>query len=129
MASSVANLKATLEKATGGKVDPSSTSPNQSDDSNDNAGSGDSGDAAAGTRVEGLSEDKGAAAGDGRASERAARSKDNGASEDGGGRGRGRRWNGVAPTSDILLQARERLSETAASLTGAEEIENAVRYG
>ena len=151
IASSITSLKAALEKATGGdKVDPSSASPpNQSDDS---GGSGDAttptapqsgsdsmkvtttSSAVAGTSVEGLSKVKGAAAGDGRVSERAVKSTDDGASEKGGGLGQGRgrsfEWSkGAALTSEMLLQARERLSETAASLMRAGGIENAVCFG
>lgn len=88
--------------------------------------------AAVGTSVEGLSEEKGAAAGDGRVPERAAKSTDDGAGAGGGkvGRGRSFEWSkGAALTSEMLLQARERLSETAASLMRAGEIENAVCSG
>lgn len=153
IASSVASLKAALEKATGGdKVDPSPSSPpHQSDESGGSGGgSGDAtsptappsgsdsmkvttvSSAAVGTSVEGLSEEKGAAAGDGRVPERAAKSTDDGAGAGGGkvGRGRSFEWSkGAALTSEMLLQARERLSETAASLMRAGEIENAVCSG
>ena len=155
--SSVASLKAALEKATGsGKIDSSSTSPQQSgngedgDDGEDGGSSGSSGEATTSTastsgtdsmkvtttsaeiRVGGRSEKKGVAVRGDRVSERAVKSTGDSTSEETGegerGRGLGRsKW--AAPTSEMLLQARERLSEMAASLTRTDGIENAVCFG
>ena len=149
--SSAASLKAALEKATGsGQLDSSSTHLRQSGDDDGSGGSAGSGDAtqptaspsgtdsvkvtttSAETRVGGRSEKKGVAVRDDRVSEGAVKSTSDGTSEESGegGRGRGLGWSRwAASTSEMFLQAREQLSEMAASWTWADVMENAVCFG